>query len=246
MPFTFSHPAIVLPATILPKRFYSLTGLIIGSMTPDFEYFIRMKGLSIYSHNLPGILWFDLPLGILLAFIYHGIVRDAFIANLPNVLKVRLSKFCRFNWMEYAKKNWLVVIISLVVGAASHIFWDNFTHDNGFFVKYLPILQHHIWIHGFPVPIYFLCQHLSTVIGGILVLYYIFQLPKDEQYKSSFDVNYWVIICVISLIIIVFKILTGFNYRSFDQSIVTLIASGLISLTVTSWLFRNKVELLVK
>jgi hypothetical protein len=42
MPFTFAHPAIVLPLKHLPKRWYSLTGLIIGSMTPDFEYFIRM------------------------------------------------------------------------------------------------------------------------------------------------------------------------------------------------------------
>ncbi|WP_113654854.1 DUF4184 family protein, partial [Pedobacter namyangjuensis] len=30
MPFTFSHPAIVLPLTYLPKKWFSLTGLVIG------------------------------------------------------------------------------------------------------------------------------------------------------------------------------------------------------------------------
>ncbi|WP_240482010.1 DUF4184 family protein [Flavobacterium psychrophilum] len=39
MPFTFSHPAIILPLRYLPRQWFSLTGLIIGSLTPDFEYF---------------------------------------------------------------------------------------------------------------------------------------------------------------------------------------------------------------
>jgi len=43
MPFTFSHPAIVLPLATLRRQWISATGLIIGSITPDFEYFIRMK-----------------------------------------------------------------------------------------------------------------------------------------------------------------------------------------------------------
>ncbi|SEF46838.1 protein of unknown function [Flavobacterium urumqiense] len=41
MPFTFSHPAIILP--FLKNKKLSATALIIGSMSPDFEYFFRMK-----------------------------------------------------------------------------------------------------------------------------------------------------------------------------------------------------------
>ncbi|WP_262496247.1 DUF4184 family protein [Flavobacterium piscis] len=44
MPFTFSHPAIILPLKYLPKNWISLTGLIIGSLTPDFEYFYSNEG----------------------------------------------------------------------------------------------------------------------------------------------------------------------------------------------------------
>ncbi|WP_220463965.1 DUF4184 family protein [Adhaeribacter radiodurans] len=43
MPFTFSHPAIVLPLTLLLRKWYSLTGLVIGSLTPDFEYFYQFS-----------------------------------------------------------------------------------------------------------------------------------------------------------------------------------------------------------
>lgn len=73
MPFTFSHPAIILPLTSSKRQWFSATGLVIGSMTPDFEYFIRMKVQSDFSHTLPGLLWFDLPLGLLLSFIYNAL-----------------------------------------------------------------------------------------------------------------------------------------------------------------------------
>jgi hypothetical protein len=55
MPFTFAHPAVVLPGGYLPKQWLSLTGLVVGSRTPDFEYFFRWRVLSLYSHTLAGI-----------------------------------------------------------------------------------------------------------------------------------------------------------------------------------------------
>ena len=68
MPFTLAHPAIVLPLAAKKLRM-SATGLVIGSMVPDFEYFIRMRTESKYSHTLAGLFWFDLPLGLLLCFV---------------------------------------------------------------------------------------------------------------------------------------------------------------------------------
>jgi len=105
MPFTFSHPAIVLPLKYFPKKWFSLTGLVIGSMVPDFEYFIRMKVKSIYSHTIDGIFWFDLPLALLLAFLFHNIVKKYLFQNLPKSFQIRLSIFNDFNWNNYFKNN---------------------------------------------------------------------------------------------------------------------------------------------
>ena len=66
MPVTFAHPAIVLPFYKKPK-FFSMTTLIIGSMSPDFEYFLRMKIKSDMSHTLLGIFYFDLPITLIIA-----------------------------------------------------------------------------------------------------------------------------------------------------------------------------------
>lgn len=136
MPFTFSHPAIVLPLKYLPKKWFSMTGLVIGSLTPDFEYFIRMKIESNYSHTFWGIFYFDLPLGILLTFVFHNLVKEELFKNLPKKLNQRFIKTEKFNWNKYFIKNWKIVILSIIIGTISHLFWDSFTHESGFFVKH--------------------------------------------------------------------------------------------------------------
>ncbi|MEN2414974.1 DUF4184 family protein [Flavobacterium mesophilum] len=104
MPFTFSHPAIILPFKYFPKSWFSMTGLVIGSLTPDFEYFMRMKVQSIYSHTLLGVFWFDLPLAIALTFIFHSIVCNSLFLNLPKAIRKRFYSFTGFNWNFYFKK----------------------------------------------------------------------------------------------------------------------------------------------
>jgi len=240
MPFTFSHPAAVLPATVLPKRFYSFTGLVVGSMAPDFEYFMRMEATSHYGHSISGIFWFDLIMGLFLAFLYHLLIRDVFIANLPKVFRERLSPFCQFKWTSYFKKNWLIVFISIIVGAATHILWDGFTHLDGLFVNHLPYLQHSIKMFG-PFPVYNVLQHLSTLIGGVAILIYVLKLPKGEEIKPAVStINYWISILLISLLIMFFKVLSGLRFYTYHEPIIVLITSLLIALTVTSYLFRYK------
>jgi hypothetical protein len=240
MPFTFSHPAIVLPVTYLPGKWYSLTGLVIGSLTPDFEYFLGMKVQSNYSHTLSGVFWFDLTLGILLAFIFHNIVRNKLFYNLPTVLKTRLLVFNDFNWNYYFKKNWFVVIVSIIIGALSHIFWDSFTHDSGFFVKTIPYLKTSIDFLGIQLPIFKILQHGSTIIGAIIIVYTILKLPANKKIISHFNLEYWGLLTVLTLTIISLKLFSGLDYRLYGQLIVTGISAGLISLILTSYLTKQK------
>ncbi|WPP51197.1 DUF4184 family protein [Catalinimonas niigatensis] len=240
MPFTFSHPAIVLPLTYLPRQWFSLTGLIIGSLTPDFEYFLRMRIKSNYSHSLDGLFWFDLPLGLLLAFIFHNIVRDSLFDNLPLFLKSRFSAFRQFDWNGHFKRNWLVVLISIIIGAASHIFWDSFTHDHRYFVQTIPILTNSVDFFGGQVPIFKILQHSSTLIGGLVIAFAIYKLPTNKYEKENINLKYWIILAGLTLTIIVVKLLSGLELRQYGNVIVTAISAGLISLTITPWLTKTK------
>jgi hypothetical protein len=242
MPFTFSHPAIVLPLTFLPRQWYSLTGLVIGSLTPDFEYFLRMRIKSNYSHTIDGLFWFDIPLGLLLAFIFHNIVRDKLFDNLPQVLKSRFSVFRQFDWNGHFKRNWLVVTISILIGAVSHIFWDSFTHDHGYFVKTIPALQNSLDFWGRQIPILKILQHSSTLLGVLLIAFAIYKLPKNKTENEKKNLNYWAIFAGITLTIIAFRLLSGLDFKQYGNVIVTAISAGLISLSITPLLIKTKDE----
>jgi hypothetical protein len=242
MPFTFSHPAIVLPLTYLPRKWFSLTGLVIGSLTPDFEYFLRMKVQSNYSHTVSGIFWFDLPLGLLLAFIFHNIVRNNLLESLPKTFKSRLLKFNQFDWNRYFKRNWFIVIVSIIIGAASHIFWDSFTHESGYFVQAIPTLTNTVDLFGTQLPIFKIIQHSSTVIGGLVIIFAILKMPANKDVSERFNIKYWIILTVLTLTIISIRFLCGLDYKLYGQVMVTGISAGLISLILTSWLTKRKLN----
>jgi hypothetical protein len=240
MPFTFSHPAIVLPLTFLPRKWFSLTGLVIGSLTPDFEYFLRMRIKSNYSHTIEGLFWFDIPLGLLLALIFHNLVRDKLFDNLPIFLKSRFSTFRQFDLKGHFKRNWHVVTTSILIGAASHILWDSFTHDHGYFVKTIPTLQSSVDFLGRQIPILKILQHSSTLLGGLVIAFAIYKLPTNETEKENIDLKYWTIVVGLTFTIIAVRLLGGLELKQYGHVIATAISAGIISLTLTPWLTRTK------
>ena len=239
MPFTFSHPALVLPFRYLPNRFYSLTGLIIGSMTPDFEYFLRMNVGSIYSHTFWGIFYFDLPVGIALCFIFHNVVRDQLVDHLPIRLRERFWDLKAFDWNNFFRSSRIIVFISIMVGAASHIFWDDFTHPLGYFVMRSISLRHKMAIVGFRIPLYNILQGISTLLGGVIVCIFIWGLPKTKIKFAPKKDFYWFFVIVIMALIMTVRFLYGLTIAKYGNVIVSIISAFFIAI-ILSPLFLSK------
>lgn len=241
MPFTFSHPAAVLPLGKLPGKYISVTGLVIGSMVPDFEYFIRMHDRSDFSHSWGGIFYFDLPLSLILAFAYHLFVRNTLIDHLPGFLARRLQDFKKFDWSVHFRQAFITIIISIIIGATSHIVWDGFSHAHGLFVDMFPFFNRHVPVAGHHIPVFVLMQHGGSIAGALLILYSIWILPPDssfnQDYRSFF--GYWTAICVLMLLVALFRLKTTVNeYENFDEKIVLLISGWLLGLFVVSLSFN--------
>ncbi len=239
MPFTFAHPAVILPLPFLNKRWFSLTGLIIGSMIPDFEYFIRMRIQSIYSHTLAGIFWFDLPLALLISFIFHNKVKNLLFQNSPYCLQSRLLIFTTFNWNNYFKQNWIVVIFSILIGTASHLLWDSFTHDSGYFVNQIATLQNSVYLFGIDIPILKIAQHLSTFLGGVIIFFAIFKLPKNVISRNPVNKNYWFVTFLFFVLILILRFSAGIGIKEYGNIIVSIISAALLSLILTPIFFAK-------
>ncbi|WP_224999336.1 DUF4184 family protein [Cesiribacter sp. SM1] len=128
MPFTLAHPAGALPLKWIKKDWFSTTGLVVGSMAPDYEYFLKQYPSPSLGETLWGALLFDLPLALIVALIFHLLVKRPLIRNLPQPYDHRLSGYAQTSFLAYLGKHWLVFVFSMLLGIASHFLLDWSTH----------------------------------------------------------------------------------------------------------------------
>jgi hypothetical protein len=241
MPFTFSHPAAIIPFTYLPKKWISLTGLIVGSVIPDFVYFTGLGFSSEISHSVRGIFSINFPMAIVVAFTYHLLVRDALIMHLPYVLKCRFLVFTGFDWCQYVKNNPIVVFFSVLIGILSHLMWDSFTQEQGFFVKQWPLLQADIPMFWGQIKMFRVFQHISTILGGVVVMVSIFRFERDEKViRSEHLWRYWGVFLLIVMLFVGFKFLMGLNYHHFSAMVAAVTGGMMYAFVLTSFFIKKK------
>ncbi len=171
MPFTFSHPAAVIPVHRLLQRRAVLSALIIGSMVPDFQYFLPFDVDRGESHSAAGILWFCLPVAMGLYLVFHLLLKKPMIGLLPPLVGARLNAAYR-NTPLLPQASGLAVAASLLAGILTHLAWDAFTHYSVLTAFALPSLSAHLFSVGsYHVYPYKVLQHVSTV-GGALLLWH--------------------------------------------------------------------------
>jgi hypothetical protein len=238
MPFTLAHPAIILPLS-KNKRF-STTALIAGSMVPDFEFFFQLREIDNIGHHWYGILLFDFPMAMICCFLFHNLLRNSLIINLPVYLRSRFIDVSFFDWNTYTRTNKWKITFSLIIGICSHILWDGFTHYDGIFVEALPVLTAKTGIVGIDIPVYFLLQLVFSIIGLLAVTYAIICLPqqqatsgeeKNDRYWPSFGLTLSLILCIR---------LTGWpHYNSFWGVFMAVMGGICYTWIITSVLFKH-------
>lgn len=236
MPFTFSHPALVLPFLRLRSASVSMSALVIGSITPDFEYFIKMKLSGRFSHSLQGIFLLDLPIAIVICILFHQVVKRSLIDNLPKFMFGRLFSLRNFGLLPYLTQHYFAFILCLVTGITSHILWDSFTHSNSYFVNNIEILSAPVLVDGLPeFPLYRFLQHGSTLIGACCILIIFLKMPPvDKSNNPSY--KFWTILFLIAILVFTLRASLGFEY--FGDIVTCIISSGLVGLLVVSSYFR--------
>lgn len=244
MPFTLSHPAVA--AFLKPwfKRGHlSVTGIVIGSMAPDFEYFLHMKMLGEFGHTFFGVFLLDLPIAILVALLFHLYIRDVLIENLPYGLSRRFWGFRHKPWWNGTKQQSVVILISILIGILTHIVWDAFTHKTGFMVKQLPILQDVISISHYQIQVYKVLQHSSSLFGLALIGWIVYRLKVDSVqvaiapfYKRC---QYWLSIsAILFLFLSIWALLNSALRFKLGHIVVAAIACSFWSVLFVSLLWR--------
>ena len=244
MPFTPAHPAIILP--FVRSRYFSATGLIVGCMSPDFEYFFKMSVDSIHSHSKAGLFYFDLPVTIILALLFHQLVKPNFIRNLPLFFQKRFQDLLQFRFLEYLKSSWWIFLYSSLAGAVSHLFWDSFTHNNRFFTRHLSSVYENTSVRfdGINYPLFYVLQNVSTAIGLTIVLFYVvFKKPSENQELISPKITYWLVVFAVAIAVLRLRFFFLPSDYNLGNVVVSSITGLLVGVVICGFInFKNEVH----
>lgn len=234
MPFTPAHSAAVLP--LIGRKYFSATALVAGSIAPDFEYFLRLSVNSIHSHTIPGLFYFDVPVAILLGIIFHTIVKNNLFSNLPAFIRARFRETMTMDFMVSLRQNYLMIITSALIGATTHVFWDEFTHNKGYFAQTLPIYKGtFLPLFGVRWPLFFVLQHVSTLLGTIALLIFILRKPAGEldSLRAGNPASYWLKVFLVIVIVLAVRFLVEPRDLNPGNFIVTFISGFCLGLILT-------------
>lgn len=164
MPFTLSHAAAAAPLSPVLRRLrLPLAGVAIGAMSPDFEYFIRLQTLGLWGHSFVGLFVFCLPAGLVVLAGWELLAREP---------ALDLLGLCDDRRVERRDPTWLGrAVVAILIGAATHVFWDSFTHAGRWGVRHMPELEASAaTVNGRPLPWFIVLDHASTIVGEVVVV----------------------------------------------------------------------------
>jgi len=175
MPFTISHVAVIIPFNYKP---FVLSALIIGCMSPDFLYFIPFSPNLFFTHSFIGLVIYCIPISLAVYYLYNVFLRKPIISLLPTILQTSQD-------FKSSKDTFLWVLISILIGATSHLIWDSFTHKTGSALLYFDFLSIKITIFSFELYVYKVLQYMSTIIGGLIVMIWIAKYIRQKITKKT-------------------------------------------------------------
>ncbi|MFJ8676667.1 DUF4184 family protein [Streptomyces sp. NPDC093589] len=164
MPFTLSHAAAVLPAirrTGAARGPLIASALVAGSFAPDMTYFADtvVPGAMLFgdvTHGLPGVLTVDV---LVTAVLVAGwlLLREPLAALLPRAWQGRVYALARGRARTPRGIRELAAqagrfYVSAVLGAATHVVWDAFTHAGRWGTRLVPGLDR--TVGGLPASMY--------------------------------------------------------------------------------------------
>ncbi|MEK5255572.1 DUF4184 family protein [Paenibacillus sp. FSL F4-0125] len=244
MPFTFAHPIFALPFKNVKPKYFSATGLILGSMSPDFEYFIMLEPYQSIGHSIKGLILQAIPLCVILAVIFHRIVKESLVLHLPSYYNIDQRAYNILSKRGLNSTGWTAFILSVIIGFLTHVFIDGFTHFNGYFVEQFPPLRD-IVIYNFTF--YKILQHSFSIFGLLMVTWIIVRslyrhnetvtmIPTITTRQKNI---FWTSVVVVAIAVTSIKLLFSSSRNIIGILVVSPITGGCLGILLVSIIIRG-------
>lgn len=180
------------------------SALVVGSVVPDLPLFVPFRvpfDAVVRGHTPWGLLTVDLPLGVLLWVLWHALLAPAAYGAAPAALRVRLTEHHRPGLRRRWPGSWRMPV-ALVLGAATHVLWDEFTHAGRWGERHVPLLA----ASYAGRPGWLLAQYAGGVLGLALLAVWLWRWwsrhaptpPAGTAGEPGGRAWPWVLICAAS------------------------------------------------
>ena len=151
---------------------------MIGSMSPDFAYFLPGELDRVDTHSIAGLFWFCWPVSLALWLLFVRVLEQPTLALLPDGWHARFAPSDRALTLTALA----LASAAVVLGAVTHLVWDSFTHRGTAVVKALPGLHAVAFhFHGWRIRWFVVLQHLSTSKPMMVLVIWAWRLPPTNS-----------------------------------------------------------------
>lgn len=169
----------MLPLKMARPQWFSGAALCIGSMAPDFEYFLKGKPMTGIGHTIVGQFTFCLPLTMFVVWLVRRVIIRPLALHAPDGGEFHLKDYRVLAETPLTLSDWLKVVVSALIGSFSHIIWDSFTHETGWAAQRISFIQRHLFSVGDShIHVFKLLQHGGSIVCGLLSIFLLYQIGK--------------------------------------------------------------------
>jgi membrane-bound metal-dependent hydrolase YbcI (DUF457 family) len=220
------------------------SALVFGAFAPDIAYFLFLEPHGGFGHTLPGAFLFSLPAALVALWLFHRYVKTPLVLLLPESFQRRLTPYLgRFEFLPGPR--FALIALSALIGIATHILWDSFTHPDTWIYYHWSFLSRFTFVP--PLGMVQNCrilQHVSTVVG--LAILWIWcdrwfkstkpiHEPCDRRLTPAGKFTLLVIVPAVALVLGIVRAIIGARIAWFPHSPQRIIADAVITMIAFSW-----------
>ncbi|SHN46473.1 DUF4184 family protein [Cryptosporangium aurantiacum] len=166
MPLTYlAHQVPVFALKLGRPRWFDGTALALGSMAPDWSYALEGSRFAVDFHGPVNVLR-AVPVAVVAAIVLRRVAPTVagYLPSLPSLPLRRLGA------IGSRRPPLLMTVVSALIGALTHVFWDSFTHAGRWGARTVPWLRETHDVLGYTATGAKLAQQSSTLLGAVLGL----------------------------------------------------------------------------
>ncbi len=165
-----------------------MSALVMGCFAPDSPYLLSLSPDKSYTHTYSGMFLLDLPLAFVALLLFHTFIKKPMLMFLSDGFRRRLTTSMA-TLSFWPSERLSLIILSILVGTATHLVWDSVTHNTSWIYQNWSFLRISLElpVTG-EIQMYKLLEYGSSAFGLVVIgvwIWHWYRTTKPSAYPVT-------------------------------------------------------------